>query len=124
MGFCTSSAISHNELWESTSTGNYRQTFLPSPRTGTTTGYNKLQVNSGFGTGVKFKNTKPIQWEHGVDKHWFPTRVCSACQVGEAAAIGESQEVELNLHEQAAELDSEPKTDKPEDSKAPPGEDD
>ena len=109
VGFCAQSAISHNELWECTpglpakdvlsySKDRHRHWLQQAP--GQFRFWNRGEIVAAFDV---IKTMKPIQWEHGVDKHWFPACICSACQVGEAAAIeGESQqEPELSLHEQA-----------------------
>ena len=94
VGFCTQSAVSHNELWECTpglpakdvlsySKDRHRHWLQQAP--GPFKFWDRGETVAAFDV---IKKTTPIQWEHGVDKHWFPACVRSACQVGEAAAIG------------------------------------
>ena len=94
VGFCTSSEIPHNELWECTpglpakdvlsySKDRHRHWLQQAP--GPFKFWDRGETVAAFDV---IKKTTPIQWEHGVDKHWFPACVRSACQVGEAAAIG------------------------------------
>jgi len=107
VGFCTNSSIPHNELFEccgDLSTADVlqysrdRHAHWLDKAAGAFKFYTPDDFQAAFST---VRQSKPLLWDHGVDRRWFADCGCTACKIGLAAQVSgerysvkESQEQE------------------------------